>query len=154
MRRREFIGLVGGATVAWPLGTLAQQGAKTPRIGILAPGHAEGPDASRSSLNAMIEGLHELGYTEGQNVIFERRFGESNPDRLRQAAAELVARQVDVIVAQGTEAGGHTGQVSTLPLLQIVLDAVQIPVLAAGGIATPRGVVAALEFLGALRPAP
>ena len=46
MRRREFVGLVGGATVAWPLGTLAQQGAKTPRIGILAPGHAEGPDAS------------------------------------------------------------------------------------------------------------
>ena len=52
---------------------------------------------------------------------------------------------VDLIVAQGTEAGGHvTGQVATLPLLQAVLDAVQTPVLAAGGIATPRGVAAAL----------
>ena len=52
---------------------------------------------------------------------------------------------VDLIVAQGTEAGGHvTGQVSTLPLLQVVLDAVQVPVLAAGGIASPRGVAAAL----------
>ena len=52
---------------------------------------------------------------------------------------------VDLIVAQGTEAGGHvTGQVSTLPLLQTVLDAVRIPVVAAGGIASPRGVAAAL----------
>lgn len=51
---------------------------------------------------------------------------------------------VDLIVAQGTEAGGHTGQVSTLPLLQIVLDTVSLPVLAAGGIATPRGVAATL----------
>src|SRR5207302_3912735 len=98
MRRREFVGLVGGATVAWPLGTLAQLGTKTPQIGILAPGHAEGPDASRVTLNAVVERLHELGYTEGQNVVFERRFGESNPDRLRQVAAELVERQVDVIV--------------------------------------------------------
>jgi putative ABC transport system substrate-binding protein len=81
MKRREFITLLGGAAVAWPLGTLAQQGTKTPRIGILGPGHAEGPDASRATLNAMIEGLHELGYTEGQNVVFERRFGESNSDQ-------------------------------------------------------------------------
>lgn len=62
----------------------------------------------------------------------------------RAEALDAAQAGVDVIVAQGTEAGGHTGQVGTLPLLQIVLDAVQIPVLAAGGIATPRGVVAAL----------
>jgi nitronate monooxygenase len=57
------------------------------------------------------------------------------------AAAEA---GVDLVVAQGTEAGGHTGQVSTLPLLQIVLEAVEVPVAAAGGIASPRGVAAAL----------
>ena len=96
MRRREFITLLGGAVVAWPLGTLAQQGTKTPRIGILGPGHAEGPDASRATLNAMIEGLHELGYTEGQNVVFERRFGGSNPDRLRQVAALDRGESIDV----------------------------------------------------------
>lgn len=62
----------------------------------------------------------------------------------RDEAIHAAQAGVDLIVAQGTEAGGHTGQVSTLPLLQSVLDAVQIPVLAAGGIATPRGVVAAL----------
>ena len=63
----------------------------------------------------------------------------------RAEAIQAEQAGVDLIVAQGTEAGGHvTGQVSTLPLLQAVLDAVQVPVLAAGGIASPRGVVAAL----------
>jgi len=51
---------------------------------------------------------------------------------------------VDLIVAQGTEAGGHTGQVGALPLLQAVLEAVSVPVVAAGGIATARGLAAAL----------
>src|SRR5947208_16833578 len=102
MRRRDFIRVTGGAAVSWPLSTLAQQGAKIPRIGFLVPGHAEGPDASRVMINAIIEGLSVLGYTDGQNVSFERRFGESNPDRLRLAAAELVERQVHVIVAQST----------------------------------------------------
>ena len=63
----------------------------------------------------------------------------------RAEAIQAEQAGVDLIVAQGTEAGGHvTGQVSTLPLLQAVLDAVQVPVLAAGGIASPRGVAAAL----------
>src|SRR5213080_3063131 len=63
----------------------------------------------------------------------------------RAEAMQAERDGVDLIVAQGTEAGGHvTGQVSTLPLLQAVLDAVQVPVLVAGGIASPRGVAAAL----------
>ncbi|EFH80781.1 NAD(P)H-dependent flavin oxidoreductase [Ktedonobacter racemifer] len=63
----------------------------------------------------------------------------------RAEAVQAVGDKVDLIVVQGVEAGGHvTGQVSTLPLLQAVLDAVQVPVLVAGGIATPHGVAAAL----------
>jgi nitronate monooxygenase len=62
----------------------------------------------------------------------------------RAEALEAAQAGVDLVVAQGAEAGGHTGQVSTLPLLQIVMDAVQTPVVAAGGIASPRGVAAAL----------
>jgi len=114
MRRRDFITVLGGAAVSWPLGTLAQQGAKIPRIGVLMPGHAEGPDASRAMITAIIEGLSDLGYTEGQNIAFERRFGESNPDRLREAAAELVDRQVDVIVAQSTTAARPAKQATSL----------------------------------------
>ena len=63
----------------------------------------------------------------------------------RTQAVQAVRNEVDLIVVQGVEAGGHvTGQVSTLPLLQTVLDAVQVPVIVAGGIASPRGVAAAL----------
>jgi putative ABC transport system substrate-binding protein len=148
MRRRDFITLVGGAAVAWPLGTLAQQGTKTPRIGILGPGHAEGPDASRATLNAMIEGLHELGYTEGQNVVFERRFGESNPDRLRQVAAELVDRRVDVIVAQSTTAARPAKQAtSQIPIVAIgMADPVEDDLVAS--LARPGGNVTGTSFLG------
>src|SRR4029079_16144599 len=100
MKRRHFITVLGGAAVSWPLGTLAQQGAKIPRIGVLMPGHAEGPDASRVMMTAIIEGLYDLWYTHGRKSDFARRIGEANPDRLREAAAELVERKVDVIVAQ------------------------------------------------------
>src|SRR5262245_36436196 len=104
MRRREFITLLGGAATVWPLATIAQQGAKTPRIGIVWPGHSVGPDASRDTLDALVTGLRDLGYTEGQNVTIERGFAESNADRLREIAVELVQRQVDVIVALSTTA--------------------------------------------------
>jgi nitronate monooxygenase len=62
----------------------------------------------------------------------------------RRSALEAEAAGAELVVAQGTEAGGHTGAVGTLPLLQIVLDAVRVPVLAAGGIATGRGLAAVL----------
>src|SRR5882724_11293795 len=62
MERRRFIGTLAGAAVSWPLGTLAQQGAGIPRIGFLMPGHAEGPDASRAMITAIIDGLSDLGY--------------------------------------------------------------------------------------------
>jgi nitronate monooxygenase len=79
------------------------------------------------------ERLHRLGILLATQV------------NTRAEAIQAERDGVDLIVAQGTEAGGHvTGLVSTLPLLQAVLDAVQVPVLAAGGIATPRGVAAAL----------
>src|SRR4051794_15164702 len=148
IKRREFITLLSGAAAIWPLGTLAQHGAKIPRIGVLMPGHAEGPDASRVMMNAMIEGLSDLGYTDGQNITFERRYGESNPDRLRGAAAELVERQVDLIVAQSTTAA--------LPAKQATK---QIPIVAVGmadpvadglvtSLAHPGGNLTGTTFLG------
>lgn len=79
-----------------------------------------------------VERLHEQGIHLATQV------------HSRAEAIHAARAGVDLIVVQGTEAGGHTGQVSTLPLLQCVLDAVQVPVLVAGGIASPRGVAAAL----------
>jgi putative ABC transport system substrate-binding protein len=147
MRRRDFIAVLGGAAVSWPLGTLAQ-GTKIPRIGVLVQGHAEGPDASRVMLDAMIEGLRDLGYVDGQNISFERRFGESNPDRLRQAAVELVERQVDVIVAQSTTAARPAKQVtSVIPIVAIgMADPVEDELIAS--LARPGGNVTGTTFLG------
>jgi len=148
MERRRFIGTLAGAAVSWPLGTLAQQGAKIPRIGVLMPGHAEGPDASRAMITAIIEGLSDFGYTEGQNIAFERRFGESNPDRLREAAAELVERQVDVIVAQSTTAARPAKQATSLiPIVAIgMADPVEDELIAS--LARPGGNVTGTTFLG------
>lgn len=148
MRRREFLGLASLATAAWPLQSFAQHTARPPRIGILVPGSAEGPDASRAMLNAMIEGLEELGYVEGRNVVFERRFGESNPGRLRQAAAELVEREVDVIVAQSTTAARPaklaTGQI---PIVAIgMTDPVEDGLVAS--LARPGGNLTGTTFFG------
>src|SRR6478752_1539014 len=148
MKRRYFITVLGGAAVFWPLGTLAQHGAKIPRIGVLMPGPAEGPDASRVMINAIIEGLSDLGYTDGQNITFERRYGESNPDRLRLAAAELVERQVDVIVAQSTTAARSAKQATSLiPIVAIgMADPVEDELVAS--LARPDGNVTGTTFLG------
>ena len=87
MKRRQFISLLlGGATAARSLAARAQQGQKIARIGVLAPGPSEGPDASRVTLNSLIAGLRELGYTEGDNIGFERKFGEYKSDRLGKVA--------------------------------------------------------------------
>ncbi len=125
---------------------------------------ARGPDQARFGIGLMawvLETRPELldAAIQAQPFLVSISFGSPAPfiEQLhqrgiqvavqvhsRREAVEAAQAGVDLIVAQGTEAGGHTGQVSTLPLLQIVLDAVQVPVVAAGGIASPRGVAAAL----------
>ena len=103
MQRREFITLLGGAAVSWPLAASAQQPigrtGKMPRVGMLMPG----PRAhSAAILEPFYRGLHELGYIEGQNLALERRDGDWKTDRLAALAAELVGLKVDIIVAWST----------------------------------------------------
>ena len=95
MRRREFITLLGG-TAAWPLAARAQQAGRTYKIGYLNAGSE--PLATKSLFDA----LSELGWIEGKNVAFERRWAENRLDRLTEFAAELVRLNVNVIVAFGT----------------------------------------------------
>src|SRR5262245_53398099 len=92
--RREFITLLGGATAAWPLAARAQQAAKLPRIGILWPNPLS---PSGHFVDAFRQGLRELGYVEGQNMIVEFRSAEGRMERLPDLAAELVRLPVDVI---------------------------------------------------------
>jgi putative ABC transport system substrate-binding protein len=100
MKRREFILALGGAAVAWPHAARAQQAAKVPRIGYLSPGSASGGSGD----DAFRQGLRELGYIEGTNIVIEYRFAEGKFDRLAKLAAELVQLKVDVIVAVVTQA--------------------------------------------------
>src|SRR5690349_20473897 len=99
MRRREFIGLVGGAaasSVAWPRATRAQQ-KPLPVIGYL---HFAGP-SYRPAPDTYLKGLEEAGYAEGKNVTLEYRWAEGHYERSSALVAELVSRNVDLIAAFG-----------------------------------------------------
>jgi putative tryptophan/tyrosine transport system substrate-binding protein len=105
MRRREFITLLGGAAVVWPLAARAQQQSVSTvrRIGFLLPGVARTMTV-RGLLEAFRQGLKEYGWVEGQNISVEYRFANGKEDALPGIAAELVQSRPDVLVVEGTAA--------------------------------------------------
>jgi putative ABC transport system substrate-binding protein len=124
MRRREFITLLGGAA-AWPLAARAQQRERVRRIGVLINLTADDPEG-RARLAAFLEGLRELGWTDGRNIQIETRFGGGDVGRIRAHAAELVALAPDVIVGNTTPVIRALRQAtSSIP---IVMAAVNDPV--------------------------
>ena len=99
MRRRELITLFGGAAAAWPLAARAQQPAKLPTIGLLAPNT---PSLDSHRVGAFVQRLRELGWIDGRNVTIEYRWGEGRNERLAEFAAEFIRLKVDIIVTSGT----------------------------------------------------
>src|SRR3954471_1156977 len=97
MQRRNFIALLGGATVAWPLASHAQPPAM-PVIGFI---DSRSPEALGERLRKFRQGLKDSGYAEGENAAIEYRWAENEADRLADLTADLVRRRVDVIVSSG-----------------------------------------------------
>jgi ABC-type uncharacterized transport system substrate-binding protein len=117
MRRREFITLLSGAAVAWPLAALAQQPERMRRIGVLIPLVAGDPEAQvRSTVFAQT--LQQLGWTVGRNLQIDYRFAGGEADRIRQYAAELVALAPDVIMTVGSITAAPMQQATrTIPIV-------------------------------------
>ena len=110
MRRRDFIKV---AAITWPLAARAQQGGKKYIIGRFGAGSATDP-----AVDVITEALRELGWVEGQNVVFERRYAENRLERLPEMAADLVRLKVDVISAGGTLAPlAAKRATSTIPIV-------------------------------------
>jgi putative tryptophan/tyrosine transport system substrate-binding protein len=101
MRRREFITLLGGSAVAWPLAARAQQTGKARRIGLLMITAKSDPQA-HADRDAFEKGLRALGWTPDKNIHLEYRWAAGDPNLLRKYAAELVGMAPDVILTEGT----------------------------------------------------
>lgn len=117
MQRRNFIKLIAGSAVGWPLVASAQQGKRIARIGVLLFGT---PD-SDPNLPAFLRGLRELGYVEQKTVVIEYRYAEGKPDRLRGLAVELVGIKPDLIFALGGDvAPSARVATTTIPIVMVV----------------------------------
>jgi putative tryptophan/tyrosine transport system substrate-binding protein len=148
MGRREFITLLGVAAAGWPLVAYAQQVTKIPRIGVLSLGRGDKSDASLTTLDAFVLALGELGYTEGKNIAFERKFADGDANKLSELAQELVEHRVDAIVALATPAVlAAKKATSAIPIVGIgMADPVEDEL--ASSLARPGGNVTGTTFLG------
>ncbi len=112
MRRREFIALLGGVALSWPVAAQAQQGARV--IGFL---HSGLPQVNSGIVEAFRQGLRETGYAENKNLKIEFRWAEDHNDRLPALAAELVRRPVTVIAANSVAAVAAKAATATIPIV-------------------------------------
>jgi putative ABC transport system substrate-binding protein len=143
VRRREFITLLGGTAAAWPLAGRAQP-SKVARIGVLYIGLAD----AESFKKELRDGLHELGYVEGQNIAFEFRSAEGKLDRLPELASELVRLNVDLIVALYVPSALAAKQATReIPIVIIAAEPIETGIVASW--ARPGGNITGVALMSA-----
>ena len=118
MKRREFIGALGGAAILWPTSAFAQKPRKMHRIGVLW--HAGNEEEETVYLTALRQGLRDFGYVEGQNIVLEMRFPDEQYERFFVLAAELAQQDLDVLVsAAGIAAIASHRATTTIPIVSV-----------------------------------
>jgi putative tryptophan/tyrosine transport system substrate-binding protein len=142
MKRREFITLLGGAAMSWPLAARAQQSAKLPTIGYLGTAV---PSAWSPWTAAFVQRLRELGWIEGRTVVIEYRWAEGRGERFAEIAAEFVRLKVDVIVTVGGAVLAAKQATSVIPIVfAVAADPVSSGLV--GSLARPGGNVTGLSL--------
>jgi putative tryptophan/tyrosine transport system substrate-binding protein len=142
MRRREFLGALGGTAAAWPLGAIAQGRSQAARIGILHPGSPPDP-----WLDGLRDGLRELGYVEGKDLVFDYRWAEGRSERLPDLADVLIASKVDVIVIMtGPAVLAARKRTVTVPIVMAV-SGDPVGTGAVASLARPGGNVTGLSLM-------
>ena len=144
VKRRQFIRLIGGAGVGWPLSARAQQ-PKVPTVGVLVVG----APGSEQFWRLFREGMRELGYIEGQNIRFESRSDEGKISRLPELAAELVRLKVDIIVTWFTPTARATKQATREIPVVIALAGNPVENGLVESLARPGGNVTGMSIVGA-----
>src|SRR5215212_2454565 len=144
MRRREFIAIVGGATLGWPRFARAQQQANSMRrLGMLLYSNPQ----ENPQVKVLQESLRELGYIEGHNISIEYRFAERKPERLPALASELVGLKPDVLFPMGGDVAPFVSKATrTIPIVFVMsADPFQLGVV--GSVARPGGNATGFTFL-------
>jgi putative ABC transport system substrate-binding protein len=144
VKRRQFIRLLGGAAAAWPLAAWAQQPARMRRIGVLMNLAADDPE-SLARIGAFLQGLQELGWTDGRNVRLDYRWGVGDPGRYRSYATELAAAAPDLILGGGAAVVALQQATRTVPIVFVgISDPVGVGVVAS--LARPGGNITGFAF--------
>ena len=145
MKRREFIALCGGASVAWPLAARAQQADKIPKVAYLW--HTGSPEEESPYYGAVIEGFAKLGYIDGRNITLVHRFPDEKPERFESMAAELVAMNPDVLMGGSIAVFYLKAKTATIPIVfMFVPDPVGMKLV--DSLARPGGNLTGLSNFG------
>jgi putative tryptophan/tyrosine transport system substrate-binding protein len=146
MRRREFLGAIGGAAAIWPLRASAEQPERMRRIGVLMTVGEKDPEG-QARLDALRQGLNQLGWVEGKNLAVEYRWAAGDIGRLRDYAAELVRLAPDLVVANSTPAlASLHAATTTIPVVFVlVVDPVGLGYIAS--LSRPGGNITGFTYM-------